>query len=115
MTAPSSTTVGVNFYDDAIPSVEYHEQSETYRTEFDFVTWTVSDAVITAVAYARECDPLELPPLFRILDPDALDSVFAPLNGGRPLDNASVVFEYADYIVTVNSHGTVELKAAENT
>ena len=98
--------------DDSLP-VEFHTPSETYRTEFDFVTQTASDAVVSAVASVHGCDPLELPPLFQSVDPDALDSVFARREGSLPGTDATLTFEYADHAVTVNSYGTVRIESPE--
>ena len=113
MTTHDSAGFEGQLYEVASPSVDYHAPSETYRTEFNFVSRTVSEAVISAVAHVRECDPLDLPPLFQTIDPDALDSVFAPMNGRSRQNEASIEFEYANYTVTVNCHGTVELHLAE--
>ncbi len=99
--------------DGAISWVEYHSPSGTYRTEFDFVTRTASEAIVSAVADARDCDPLELPPLFHTIDTDALDSVVARQRGPRRQETVRVEFEYANYAVTVHSVGTVELERSE--
>lgn len=91
-------------------AVEYHEGTDTYRTEYDAQTRPVTEAVVEAVAEATETSPLDLPQLHRVVDPDALDSLFS----GRPLgpDHAdgTVAFEFAGCTVSVNAHGTVEVR-----
>lgn len=57
---------------------------------------TVSSRVICAVADASDVSPTDLPPLYDVIDPDALDSlVYSVLPGG------SIEFDYADTAVTV--------------
>lgn len=60
-----------------------------------------SRAVVQAVADADDSDPVDLPPLYRVLDPDALDAIF------RDRPDGSVTFEYNGYTVTVR--GTAEV------
>jgi hypothetical protein len=52
----------------ATPQVEYHEPTNSYRTEFDHQTRSATNAVVTAVAAAAGTDPLELPPLYPVVD-----------------------------------------------
>ena len=90
-------------------AVEYHEETDTYRTEYDPQTRPVTEAVVETVAEATGTSPLDLPQLHSVVDPDALDSLFS----GRPLGpthgDGTVTFEFAGCIVSVNSHGTVEI------
>ncbi|WP_415383354.1 HalOD1 output domain-containing protein [Halosimplex sp. TS25] len=66
----------------------------------------VSRAVIDAVAAVEGIRPTELaPPLYDVVDPDALDKVFA----GRS-SLGKVVFNYNSYEVTVDADGHVAIK-----
>lgn len=72
---------------------------------------TVSKRVIAAVADALDVDPLELPPLYDVVDPDALDQLFdhgSPAGGNGP---GRVVFTMADCEVVVHSDGSVDVTA----
>lgn len=100
--------------DEASDRIEYHESSDTYRTEFDGRTRPASVAVVTAVATATETDPLELPPLYSVIDPDALEDVVHSTARERPGDDTIVTFEYAGHAVTVNGHGTVLVEPGED-
>lgn len=60
-----------------------------------------TEAVVLAVADARGCDPVELPPLNDALDPDSLNDLFADKAGGRPRRGGRLAFEYADCRVVV--------------
>lgn len=74
---------------------------------------TVSERVFTAVADARDEDPLELPPLYDVIDPDALDQLFDHGVTGRQTGPGRVNFRLADCEVVVHSDGEVEVTAAE--
>lgn len=68
---------------------------------------SLSTTVVTAVAKAAETEPMELPPLYESIDPDALDKL---LGGdlGRSRDyNGYVTFGYADHSVTVHADGEI--------
>lgn len=61
--------------------------------------------VVTAVAAAKGIDPRECPPLYRSVDPEALDGLLT----GRAGTSSRVSFEYAGYDVTVDSDWRVSL------
>lgn len=60
---------------------------------------SASEAVIHTVARQTDRDPLELPPLFDVVDPDALDALV------RQMRRGDVTFEYAGQTVTVDCDG----------
>lgn len=64
----------------------------------------VSGRVVQTVADRADSDPLELPPLYESVDPDALDAFVRGTADGR------VEFRYAGYAVTVDSRGEVEVE-----
>lgn len=68
---------------------------------------TVSERVVRSVADNTNTDPLELPPLFDTVDPDALDALV------RSLSDGELTFTYAGCAVTVDSTGAVELADRE--
>ena len=71
----------------------------------------VSERVVAAVAAARDEDPLDLPPLYEAIDPDALDQLFGRgLSDGRN-GPGRVVFMLADCEVVVHSDGEVDVTA----
>lgn len=59
-----------------------------------------SRATFVAVAEAKDCDPLDLPPLTRAIDPDALDAFLD--ESGAP-GRYVTEFEYAECLVTVTA------------
>ncbi|WP_408959375.1 HalOD1 output domain-containing protein [Natrinema sp. 74] len=62
---------------------------------------SVSVAVVTAVAARRDVDPIELPPLYEWLDPDALDALFAPMQRGGSR-SGHLEFTYDGHEITVD-------------
>ena len=60
--------------------------------------------VVRAVAESINVDPLELPPLYEVIDPDALDALVDPV-GGRL--GFTVTFEYAGCKITITDDGEV--------
>ncbi|QLG29548.1 hypothetical protein HUG10_16440 [Halorarum halophilum] len=69
----------------------------------------VSNAVVERVAKAENVDPRELNvSLYEVIDPDALDALFAPTcNGPRPV--GKITFEFCGHTVVVTGDRTVSL------
>lgn len=68
---------------------------------------SVSEKVIDAVAEAEGIDPIEVtPPLYEVVDPEALDQIFDPTAGSGPL-NGNVSFSYSGHDITVGENGEV--------
>lgn len=66
---------------------------------------SVSEAVVDAVAAFDGSSPLELPPLYDAIDPDALDAVFdAHLHTG-PRPSGTIDFPYHGYLIRVRETG----------
>lgn len=76
---------------------------QEYSITFD---WTdaesVTAAIIDAVAMASKEDPLEIEPLYSVIDTDSLDSLFDP-NRNQP--DLVVEFRYGGMRVQVSSTG----------
>ncbi len=67
----------------------------------------LSEAVLAAVARAEGKQPAELsPPLFDVIDPDALDHLF----DGKPETAGTVAFRYHGYLVIVDQYGRVTVE-----
>lgn len=64
---------------------------------------TVSERVIDAVSEATGTDPLELEPLYNVVDPDALNAIF----GGSVSTDTELRFTMADCEVVVRGEGNV--------
>lgn len=66
----------------------------------------LSDTVVRAVAAAKDVDPLDLEPLYTVVDPDALNNLFRPTIGSSPTD-LELHFTMADCEVVVHGDGEV--------
>lgn len=76
-------------------SLDYHHDSPSLR-------------VVDAIAAVTDTDPLELDPLYSVVDPEALDQLFQSNTGLV----GSVEFEYESHTVAVRSDGTVSVDGA---
>lgn len=70
----------------------------------------LSDAVVAEVADREGVDPLDLPPLFDVVDRDALDVLFTDTDGRHR--SARTVFYYHGYEVTAYADGRVAVREA---
>lgn len=64
---------------------------------------TVPMRVVQSVAAYSDTDPLDLPPLYNAVDPDALEVTIQTMSEGK------IEFQYAGHSVTVNQEGIVEV------
>lgn len=70
---------------------------------------SLSVRVVEAVAHAANCSSSELEPLYDIVDPDALNTLFAPTMEGKTRTDGKLEFEYAGYDVVVHSSGAIDV------
>jgi len=64
---------------------------------------SVSMAVVYAVSAVDGRDPRSLPPLTRVLDPEALDTLFGPQPDGDPRTGGRLSFTYSGCRVTLDN------------
>ncbi|MFB6185098.1 MAG: HalOD1 output domain-containing protein [Haloarculaceae archaeon] len=64
---------------------------------------TTSTRVVQAVAEAKEVDPTDLPPLYDVVSPDALDALFDPPDGERRPSEYEFRFAYAGRNVVIRN------------
>lgn len=78
---------------------------------YDWSIGTPSEAVVETVAAASGREPTALEPLYRVIDPDALDALFRRRDDDSRIIRVS--FDFNDHLVTVQSDGTVVVQPAE--
>ncbi|ARS88717.1 HalOD1 output domain-containing protein [Natrarchaeobaculum aegyptiacum] len=88
------------------------------RSETDSVP-SLSFEVIAAIAEREGVDPTDIEPptyeaLYDVINPEALDSLFAPREDGTPRSTGTVEFLFCGYHVTVSSDGTVDVAEPED-
>lgn len=81
---------------DSIPSVNANRFTEQ-----------ASIKVVCAVADAKNVDPIDLPPLYSVIDPDALDQLFQSKFPNRASGTVKVQFTFAGCDVVVDSENQV--------
>ena len=75
---------------------------------------TFSLASIEALAAIRGCDPADLEPLYRAVDPEALDRICAAPGLGRHSGDTRIEFTYLEHEVVVKSLGLIEIRPLED-
>ncbi|MXV62893.1 hypothetical protein GS429_12610 [Natronorubrum sp. JWXQ-INN-674] len=62
----------------------------------------ITETIITTIADAEGVDVLELPPLWNVVDPEALEELFAPSKRGQPrCQTGCVTVQYYGYEITI--------------
>ncbi len=82
------------------------------------VEQSVSFDVIEAVAEREGVDPLDLEPpeydaLYDVINPEALDALFATRENGQERPTGRIEFPFCGYHVVVTSDGEVEVSDLE--
>ncbi|RKD93442.1 HalOD1 output domain-containing protein [Halopiger aswanensis] len=84
-----------------------------YETETAVVShdWTGDDSlaetIIETIADLSGSDPADLDRLYDRIDPDSLETIFAPANGSVTRDSGQVSFRLDAYEITVHASGAV--------
>ena len=68
----------------------------------------VSLAIVAAVARRQGVEPIDVPPLYEWIDPDALDALFAPTRSGGPR-RGRLSFVYDGHEVVVDHGDELEI------
>lgn len=69
---------------------------------------TVSERIVFSVADIDDADPLEMEPLYDVVDPDTLDDL---VSRGHEMEFDSIVtFVFEGHTVTVHASGLVEIE-----
>ena len=76
------------------------------NVELQEMSYTASEQVIERIAQREGVDPISLSPLYEVIDPDALDSLFSPTSTCDRRSGA-VEFTYCGYNVSVSFDGDV--------
>ena len=71
-------------------------------TETELERTTVTECVVNCLAEVTGRDPITLPPLWDVIDPDALNQLVKPTRSGHQRVG-SVEFSYCDHLVTVKN------------
>jgi Halobacterial output domain 1 len=69
---------------------------------------SIAFLILEAITAREEVDPDDCPPLYDVIDPDALDNLFAPTQAGSER-HGKVIFQYCGYHVTVSGDRAISL------
>lgn len=85
---------------------DYRREGDRLRIQYDWSSMPPSTAVVDAVAFATDRDPIELDSLHDSIDFDALDTL---LDSSRPTDAGELAlsFEFEDHEILLYQSGTV--------
>jgi hypothetical protein len=75
---------------------------------------SVSTAVVRTVSAIRGREPSSLRPLTDIVDPTALDTLFAPQHDGTPRAGGRLTFVYSDCYITIDNGEYLTLQLLED-
>ncbi|KTG08343.1 hypothetical protein AUR64_19105 [Haloprofundus marisrubri] len=82
-----------------------------YCTLFNPYVDSVVEELVQTVSALRGVSPMEISPLYSVVDPDALEALFA---GATATPNSRVVtFDYEGFEVTIREHGCITLTSVE--
>lgn len=74
---------------------------------------SISTVIAETIATHKGVDPANLEPLYKTIDPDALDALFAPRTDGTARTTGQIIFTHAGYEITVNSNRTITVEPIE--
>lgn len=80
-----------------------------YETTFDPAGDSASEAVLEAVGAAAGVDPIELEPLYAVIDPDALDALCTHARRTAENRSHSLRFSYGGFDVDVRTDGRIRV------
>jgi len=86
-------------------------EDDTIRAQFEWASTAPSTAVVETVAIALNREPTTIEPLYRSIDPDALDALLQPNGSSASSNDVTVSFLVADRQVTVHTRGDVVVRA----
>lgn len=68
----------------------------------------ITTQIVEAVAEAKDVDPLDLDPIYDVINLDALAALFGETTRGQSQADSRVVFSFEECEITVYGDGTVD-------
>lgn len=92
--------------------MEYDPTTETYHVTHDWAeAASVSSTILEAMAEIEEDHLTGNPPLFDVVDPDALDALFQPTSDDQPRRNGRVPLRFSGRLVSLHASGEIVIEA----
>lgn len=93
----------------------HDSSSNSSDTHYDsHIDSGLTTRIIEELIAQSELSGDDLMPLYQSIDPDALETLFAPQADGSERADGRVTFTHAGHVVTVSSDGTVDVTTADN-
>lgn len=87
------------------------ERNGWHVARYEPTVQDASEVVVFALAAVADTEPEALRPLNESIDPDALDSLFAPTIDGRPRAGGEVTFTHDGFTVTICQGGELRIRS----
>ncbi|MFP9192392.1 HalOD1 output domain-containing protein [Natronosalvus vescus] len=95
--------------DDSTPPSLRSATKRTYTESFDLATGPI-EAIVDLVARVDGQSPIELAPIYEVVDPDALNTLFSHRSGtAERSPGQTFEFVYEGYRITVIGDGRIQL------
>ena len=98
-----------------LPNLQYESETDSFLYTGDSRRWSMSEAVVSSVSFVTDRDPLDLPPLYSAIDPDALDALLSPIGHQTPDRSLTVSFEYAGCWIVIQDQSRLRVRPASGT
>ncbi|RBI60416.1 hypothetical protein DMJ13_19100 [halophilic archaeon] len=82
--------------------------SQPQPAQLQYTDDSLAAAIITHIAAQKDVEPTTLDPLYEVIDPEALENLFAPQLDGTSRTDGQVEFAYSGYRVTITSDGDIQ-------
>ncbi|WP_224268830.1 HalOD1 output domain-containing protein [Haloprofundus salinisoli] len=86
-----------------------------YCTLFNPCVDSVVEELVRTVSALRDASPVEITPLYRVVDSDALETLFDESATRKRPSHRVVTFDYEGFEVTIRSPGCIALDPIEAT
>ena len=99
---------------DSVETIEYDEENARYRVSYDPAADSTTLAVVGTVAAICRTDPTTLEPMYAVIDPSALDTLFSDAAETHSRRGLQVSFRFDRFDVTVRGGGVIELEETDD-
>jgi hypothetical protein len=88
-------------------NIVFDETTDTFHSRFDPELTNPTEAVVLVLAEVTRTDPSKMDPLFRAVDPEAMDEILGSHLSEAATGALKVTFHYQGHLVSVTGSGTI--------
>jgi hypothetical protein len=93
-------------------TLKFDAETNTYHAHYAHETTKPSRVIIATVARIEGRDEIDIPPLGRAVDVEALDALVGSGRVGSPSSPVTVTLTYCGYRITIDSDGTIVVRSS---